>query len=304
MSEPTGPAYLRAFIVTFFPELAAAEGFDQIQASDEDVVQFDADGVIELLSQAVAEGDEPRQQFAHERLFTLSIYKTAKRVETEFIEAATALLILEHTAEKDAARSRGQPVPKKRKSIKEPVRTEAAALKAQAIKDKQCNTLGLREDCAMIDGTPNETLSQLLRIAKTSTTELASPDPILWGVKCGCAGETHHCPNCWRNVETVYWFLQQKFMHQYVHQMWLEGAFNVMDHNHVNTGSDLCESKLLNKMNDTSRIKVDSEEVRRLAADTKRNKTEANKDIGSRRLKSLNIYTSTPTMQRKKKATT
>ena len=30
------------------------------------------------------------------------------------------------------------------------------------------------------------------------------------------------------------WFLQQKFVHQYVHQMWLEGAFNVMDHNHVN----------------------------------------------------------------------
>ena len=42
-----------------------------------------------------------------------------------------------------------------------------------------------------------------------------------------------------------------------------------MDHNHVNTGSDLCESKLLNKMNDTSRIKVASEEVRRTAADIK-----------------------------------
>ena len=60
----------------------------------------------------------------------------------------------------------------------------------------------------------------------------------------------------------------------------------------------------MNKMNDTSRIKVASEEVRRITADTKRNKTEANKDIGSRRLKSLNVYTSTPTMQRKKKATT
>ena len=51
ISEPTGPAYLRAFIVVFFPGLAAEEGFDTIEVDDDDVVQSDAEEVTEILSQ-------------------------------------------------------------------------------------------------------------------------------------------------------------------------------------------------------------------------------------------------------------
>ena len=35
MSEPTGPTFLRAFIVVFFPNLATLEGFDCLEVSDE-----------------------------------------------------------------------------------------------------------------------------------------------------------------------------------------------------------------------------------------------------------------------------
>ena len=74
-----------------------------------------------------------------------------------------------------------------------------------------------------------------------------------------------------------------------------------MDHNMANTGSDLCESKLLNRMNDSSKTKVDGAEVRREAAKIKQQKTEARKDLVARELNVLNIYTCEPTAQRKKK---
>ena len=85
MSEPTGPAFLRAFIVVFFPELAAEEGFDKIEASDEDLVQSGVEEIIEILSLAIADDDEVRQQFAHERLFQISIHEAGKKVEAEHV---------------------------------------------------------------------------------------------------------------------------------------------------------------------------------------------------------------------------
>ena len=136
--------------------------------------------------------------------------------------------------------------------MKPTVLTAAATLRAQAIKGKKCNTLQLREGCSMVDGQPNELLSQLLRVARVGCKEVGSPDPILWGVKCPCGSSPHHLPNCWKNVEKLYWFLQSKFMHHFTHQMWVEGAFNTMDLNQANTESKMCESKLLNKMNKIS----------------------------------------------------
>ena len=83
--------------------------------------------------------------------------------------------------------------------------------------------------------------------------------------------------------------------------MWLEGAFNIMDLNQANTGTDLSESKLSNKMNETSAVRVDGDKVRKEAADIKQKKTEARKDIETRRLHVLKIYTSQSTLQRKQK---
>jgi len=252
---------------------------------------------------AVAEADEPRQQFCHERLFKISIHVAAKKVEAEHIEAATSVLVAEHAAKKAAMRLAGEPIPRSRDRLKKEVHDEALALRVEAMQQKKCNTLMLREACAVVDGKPNAMLSQLVRIARTNLSPLTSPGPILWGVKCGCVGAAHHLPNCWKNVEDIYWFLHRKFAHQYVHQMWLEGAFNIMDHNQANTGNDLCESKLLNKMNNLGQVKVDAEEVRRVAAEIKAKKTEARMDLVTRKLNVLNIYTCEPTAQRKKKIT-
>ena len=227
MSEPTGPAYLRAFIVVFFPELAALEGFGAVEASDADVVQSGAEEIIDILSVAVVEADGDRQQFCHERLFKISILNSAQKVEAEYIEAATSKLVAEHQANKAAARLAGGPVPRSRQRLGKEVHTAATKLRVDALKAKRCNTLQLREGCSMVDGKPNAMLSQLLRIAKSNTSVLESPEPICWGVKCCCAGSCHHLPNCWKNVELVYWFLHRKFAHQYVHQAWIEGAFNI-----------------------------------------------------------------------------
>jgi hypothetical protein len=90
-------------------------------------------------------------------------------------------------------------------------------------------------------------------------------------------------------------------MHQFIHQMWLEGAFNIMDLNQVNTEAKLCESKLLNKMNKTSGVRCDGDEVRREAADIKQTTTANRKDMPTRKLNILNVYTCQPTQQRKSK---
>ena len=90
-----------------------------------------------------------------------------------------------------------------------------------------------------------------------------------------------------------------QFMHQFIHQMWLEGAFNIMDLNQANTESKMCESKLLNKMNKTSGVMCEGDDVRKEAAEIKQTTTANRKDIDTRKLNILNVYTSQPTQQRK-----
>ena len=75
-----------------------------------------------------------------------------------------------------------------------------------------------------------------------------------------------------------------------------------MDLNQANTESNLCESKLLNKLNKTSGVRCGGDDVRREAADTKEATTAARKDVETRKLNVLKIYTSEPTQQRKPKA--
>ena len=158
---------MRAFVVVFFHKLAVEEGFDSIEASDEDTIQSAVGDIIEILSIAIADGDQDRQQFAHERLFQVSILENAKKVEAEHMEAAIAVLYQEFEAKKAAARLAGTPLPKKRQSVKPTVQIAATALRAQVMSEKRCNTLQLREGCLVVDVKPNELLSQLLRIART-----------------------------------------------------------------------------------------------------------------------------------------
>ena len=48
-------------------------------------------------------------------------------------------------------------------------------------------------------------------------------------------------------------------------------------------------------------MKCDGAKVREEAADIKRSKTEARKDLDTKKLNALNVHTSTPTLQRKSK---
>ena len=56
-------------------------------------------------------------------------------------------------------------------------------------------------------------------------------------------------------------------------------------------------------MNNLGKVKVDAEEVMRVAAEIKAKKTEARMDLVPRKQNVLNIYTCEPTAQRKKKIT-
>ena len=70
-----------------------------------------------------------------------------------------------------SSRREDRPIPARRKSVKPDMHTKAVAMRAEAMRDKKCNTLGLREECLIVDGKPNETLSQVLRVAKTNSTQ-------------------------------------------------------------------------------------------------------------------------------------
>ena len=168
LSEPTGVPYARAFINVFFPELAEVSGFSSTAAQDQDCVQCDVEAILDLPSIAIADDDWPRQQFCHERLFQLTIFDKGKKAAAEHVESVVAGLQSTHELEKEAARKAGTEVPMMRRRNK-PKETagDAAAIQKDSISRKSCNTLGLREQCRIVDGKPNNVLSQLLRVAQT-----------------------------------------------------------------------------------------------------------------------------------------
>ena len=113
-----------------------------------------------------------------------------------------------------------------------------------AISVNACFSLGLLEECKH-DALPNKALSHILRIALTQHGVEDAP-AIKWGVKCKCAHHDSHDGQCWWNVSYawVYFFLETEFFHLFIHQMWVEGAFNRLSHNHCNSSADLMEAKL------------------------------------------------------------
>ena len=63
-----------------------------------------------------------------------------------------------------------------------------------------------------------------------------------WGKECTC-GE-HHSQQCWLVVGRLYEFMKTEFFHVYVHQMFAEGCFNILDHNQKNASSDIRKAGL------------------------------------------------------------
>ena len=84
--EPTGPAFLRAFVFVFFPSIGKECSLKYLEIANEDCVQGDSGILLDLLSVAIVEADEPRQQFLHQRLFQLTILHTSEAVEKRHLE--------------------------------------------------------------------------------------------------------------------------------------------------------------------------------------------------------------------------
>ena len=277
-----------------------------MEPSDGDCVQCDVEAVISILSIAIANGDWPRQQFCHERLFQLAIFQAGKEATAEHVESICAELYAQLEARQEEARRNKAEVPTRRKNLPKSAHTDAAAIQQHSIENKKCNTLGLRERCGVDgDGEPNGILSQLVRIAQTrdhgSDTGLV---PIKWGVKCSCAPSGMHEPGCWKNVVDIYWFLDNKCMHLYIHQMWLEGAFNVLNYSNHNSGEDLQESNLLNNYNNFSNEHVADEVIDEHARDIKKAKQEANNNMPGRDAAVIAAITTKSKGERKTKAST
>jgi hypothetical protein len=98
----------------------------------------------------------------------------------------------------------------------------------------------------------------------------------------------------------VYRFLAAKFFHVYIHQQWLEGAFNILNHCQTNDQPELMAAKLLTKRNHTTDVVVDGKLMDKEASARKKAKTETNKNDDLRHTTLLDDMTSKPTLQRKK----
>lgn len=298
--------YVRAFLNVFFPDVAKEAGIPIVEPSDGDCVQCEAEAVISILSIAIGAGDWSRQQFCHERLFQLAIFAAGKKAAAEHVESVCSELYAQLEVQQQAARRNKTEVPTRRKN--KPPRTDkdAAAIQQHSIANQKCNTLGLRELCAVSDdGKPNKVLSQLVRIAQTSDpgSDMGLV-PIKWGEKCSCGPGRVHAPGCWKNVSDIYWFLDNKCMHIYVHQMWLEGAFNVLNYSNHNSGEDLQESNLLNNYNHFSNEYVAPEVIDEHARKIKKAKQEAYGNMQAREEAVIASITDKSKGERKAKAST
>jgi hypothetical protein len=295
MSEPTGPAFLRAFVCVFFPVVAKEHSFTELAISDEDCVQADSGILLDLLSVAVAERDEARQQFLHERLFQLAVLQTGEAIEKEHLQGVKRRNDADYEERMLAAQAEGRPTSGvSRRAQRKADKVEASRLKAKSISDRECFTLGFKEECGFNDaGLPNAFLRQVLRVAQVGVNPACKP--IAWGEQCRCAsGEWrngrwrsemevgNNDSRCWCTVRDVYRFLEVEFFHLFIHQMWIEGAFNRLDHNQCNSGADLMEATLLGKMNHNCGTKVDGGEVRGRVMEIKEVKHAAKIDTDTR----------------------
>lgn len=281
--------------------------FTELDVTDEDCVQGDSGILLDLLCVAVVEGDEPRQQFLHQRLFQLSILHTAEATEEEHLEGVKRRNDADYQARLANARAKGESTDGvSRRAQRKPDRLEAARLKSKSIADRQCFTLGFKEKCSLNEaGLPNAFLQQVLRVAQVGVNPAYKA--IAWGEECRCDKnqETpvgNNASNCWCTVSGLYRFLEAEFFHLFVHQMWIEGAFNRLDHNKCNSGADLTEATLLGKMNHDSDTKVDADKTRERAQEIKDEKHSKKLDADGRSINILNSLCDKQTKARKKSA--
>ena len=104
LSEPSAPAFTRALICVFFPALACAHGLQATlapegvgcsashwAAADASLPEATAEAVCTMLSTALADSDEARQQLCHERFFEIAIENEGIAAASKHLNVVRAL---------------------------------------------------------------------------------------------------------------------------------------------------------------------------------------------------------------------
>jgi hypothetical protein len=311
LSEPSSPAFARGLICVFFPALADkhklvvecgadAEDTSHWAAADE-LIQLgvaDAATVCRLLSTALADGDERRQLLCHQRLFRIAIESGAVDAANKHLNPVRKQNKADFRAMVERCKGLGiAPERKAAKKVSAEDKRVAEKLRADSVNAKRCFSLGFLESCGLEGSSPNPALSQLLRVAESSRL-----GPIKWGVKCECGDHSSHNQDCWWAAAEICFFLETRFFHLPVHQMWVEGAFNILSLNHNNSSPELMEAKLEGKMNNTAEVMVPSAEINRRLRVIEKVKLESAADLEQRRADIHEHYHQQPTKQRQPKA--
>ena len=315
LSEPSAPAFTRALICVFFPALALAHGLhapttdqelddaasqsDHWAAADESLPEAAAEAVCQMLSTALSDADEVRQQRCHERLFHIAIENEGISVASKHLNKVRQRNKSEHEKMvQEAEEADFAPERKAAKQISAKDKEGAQRLRSESMQSKRCFSLGLLERCSLNGKGPNVLLSQLLRVSLSNHGSQPAGG-IKWGEEC-CCDTTHKCheSTCWWSVHLVYFFLEQEFFHLFIHQMWVEGAFNRLSHNHDNSSPELMEAKLEARMNGTCEVMIPSAEINARLREIERAKKLASQDTAKRTQDIKTHFMQKPTKQR------
>lgn len=137
----------------------------------------------------------------------------------------------------------------------------------------------------------------MLFVGTSPSYRLDSVAPIRWGEKCICGQPdvvASVCETCWCKVRDVYRFSEAKFLHLYVHQQWIEGVFNILSQNEMNTSAPLVEAKAASKMNKTGAEHVEAAAITQKEKLIKEETTRANKDMNNRHSNWLDEHAQAP----------
>jgi len=263
--ESTGPAFARAMLHHFMPDQrAVVEWVHGSFAELEGPLKKALDGSIsdmtgEDIEFAAADLEllqrKHRKEEADFGLFLAYIEESVASFAIDEADRHCAKLKREREQRKKAEGLARCP------SITPRERAEVEAIRREAKNSKLVDSFGLVEamqgDAAF--------LKAMLRIAITGSTVFVQSElglkcawPALrWGEECQCKGKELgvdeeadlSIASCWCAARPVYEYIDRNFFPLVIHQMSVEGTFNILDHNQDNASVKRKESLLIHRMN-------------------------------------------------------
>jgi len=177
-----------------FPALACAHGLQAVlapegvgcsashwAAADASLPEATAEAVCTMLSTALADSDEARQQLCHERFFEIAIENEGIAAASKHLNVVRALNKSNHEEMLEQAKKTGRaPDRKAPKKVSEKDKLAAERLWDESIGAERCFSLGLLDRCSLDGEEPNVLLLHLLRIALSNHG--SSPTGLInWG---------------------------------------------------------------------------------------------------------------------------